>query len=153
MQGAPPTFVPLDASRVEEFIGFVAAYYAFDSIPFDAETNRRGIQELISNPSYGRAWLIEHAGRAVGHVVLTFGFDLEFGGRQATVTELFIAEGSRSRGIGRRTLEFVESVLRAEGVRTLELQVERNNTKARALYERAGFVAHDRIPLSKRVLP
>ena len=42
------------------------------------------------------------AGRsgAGGHFVLSFGFDIEFGGRQATLTELYLEERARGRGFG-----------------------------------------------------
>jgi GNAT superfamily N-acetyltransferase len=146
-----PTFVPLDPARVDSFLGFVEAYYAFDAIPFDRTAIRNAALELLAHPSLGRAWLIEHEGHPVGHVVLSFGFDLEFGGRQATITELFLAPASRSRGLGRATLHFIENVLRGHGIGALELQVERDNVEARAFYEHVGFEASARLPLSKRV--
>jgi GNAT superfamily N-acetyltransferase/catechol 2,3-dioxygenase-like lactoylglutathione lyase family enzyme len=145
-------FLRADTCHLPELGALVEAYYTFDGIAFDAEAVRRGLATLLEDPSLGGAWLIREDGDdPVGYFILTYGFDLEFGGRQATVTELYLRPASRGRGIGRATLSFIEEQLRAAGIGAYELQVERDNATARAFYAAAGFEAHDRIPLSKRV--
>jgi ribosomal protein S18 acetylase RimI-like enzyme len=147
----PLTFVRVDESQLDVLLSFVAKYYAFDGIAFDQDAIHRGARELVANPALGSAWLIGDGGRFVGHFVLTFGIDLEFGGRQATVTELYLDEDVRRLGYGTATLRFVEGMLRTMGVHALELQVEEDNAEAQAFYARNGFEAHARIPLSKRL--
>jgi ribosomal protein S18 acetylase RimI-like enzyme len=78
-------------------------------------------------------------------------FDLEFGGRQATITELYIIPEHRRLGVGRATLLFVEDTLRLLGISVFELQVERDNHAARAFYRAFGMHEHGRVPLSKRI--
>lgn len=85
----------------------------------------------------------------VGYVILTFGFDLEFGGSTATITELYIAPGYRHGGLGAKTMQRLEALCCELGIQCLELQVERGNIPAQAFYTKLGFVAHDRIPLTK----
>jgi ribosomal protein S18 acetylase RimI-like enzyme len=144
-------FVLVDESHLDVLLSLVAKYYAFDGIAFDRDAVQRGARELLANRVLGCAWLIRDGGRFVGHVVVAFGIDLEFGGRQATVTELYLDEDVRRRGYGTATLRFIEGVLRDMGVHALELQVEHDNADARAFYARNGFQAHTRIPLSKRL--
>src|SRR4030095_7978964 len=96
-----------------------------------------------------RVWIIRYGHKAVGHAILTFGFDLEFNGRQATITELFIAHKYRSRGLGGKMMNVIEGTCRQMGIGALELQVERDNVRAQSLYRKLGFRAHDRIPMSK----
>lgn len=144
-------FVLVDESHLAVLLSFVAKYHAFDGIAFDRDAVERGARELLANRLLGCAWLIRDAGRFVGHVVVAFGIDLEFGGRQATITELYLDEGVRRRGYGTATLRFVEGVLRDMGIHALELQVEQDNAEARAFYARNGFEAHARVPLSKRL--
>jgi len=48
-------------------------------------------------------------------------------------------------------MRFIEEHLREQGILACELQVERENAEARVFYERLGFEAHDRVPLSKRI--
>jgi ribosomal protein S18 acetylase RimI-like enzyme len=84
-------------------------------------------------------------------VIVCFWFDLEFGGRAAAITDLYLRREHRRQGIGRKALEFVEAFCRKAGISVVELQVEKGNAAARAFYKVNGFVAHDRIPMSKRL--
>src|SRR5512143_170312 len=84
-----------------------------------------------------------------GHATLTFGYVLEFNGRQATITELFVAPEYRSRRLGSKMISLIEGTCRQLGIGALELQVERDNVRAQSLYRKLGFRAHDRIPMSK----
>lgn len=138
-------------SDLETLVDFVKAYYRHDGIAFDADAVRRGLEELLRDRTLGGAWLVTSGGADAGYFVLTYGFDLEFGGRQATVTELYIAPDHRRKGAGLAALRFVEEVLAAEGIAAFELQVERDNAPARAFYAAFGMVEHARIPLSKAV--
>jgi diamine N-acetyltransferase len=140
-----------DASHVDTLLGFIREYYTLDGIAYDAERLRHGLLDLFAHEAYGGAWLIRRAGADVGYFVLTFGFDLELGGRQATVTEVFVRADARGSGAGRVAFAFIEAYLRELGIAAYELQVERANTAARAFYQRLGFEAHDRIPLSKHL--
>jgi N-acetylglutamate synthase-like GNAT family acetyltransferase len=82
-------------------------------------------------------------------LLLTFGYDLEFNGRQATITELFIVPEYRSRRLGSKMIKLIEATCRRLNIGALELQVERDNVRAQSLYRKLGFRAHDRIPMSK----
>ncbi|HEX4644415.1 MAG TPA: GNAT family N-acetyltransferase [Verrucomicrobiae bacterium] len=126
-------------------------YYKYDGIAFDSEIVRPALRVLLKNKSLGKAWFIQRDGRPVGYAVATFGFDHEFGGRMATVTDLYLEPRHRRKGLGRKTLEHVADFCRRAGVRGLELQAERDKTEARAFYKRCGFVATDRIPMNKRL--
>jgi len=137
-----------DARKLEKW---VRAYYKYDGIAFETETVRPALAVLLKNKSLGKAWFIQRRGKLVGYVVVTFGFDHEFGGRTATVTDLYIERRHRRKGLGRKTLGLVADFCRKAGVRGLELQAERDNTEARAFYKRCGFVATDRIPMNKRL--
>ena len=147
------TFVQGTPTDLEGLLPWIQAYYLFDGISFVEENLRRGLAVLLGDRSLGGAWLIQHQQQTVGYFVLTFGFDLEFGGRQATLTELYLEDSSRQRGLGAATLAFIEETLSTLGIQALELQVETDNVEARAFYQRAGFIAHGRIPMSKAMKP
>ena len=112
---------------------------------------REGLDLLLASPALGSAWLVCAAGRVVGYFILTWGFDLEFGGRHGWITDLFIEPEHRGQGLGGQVLDFVDELLRQEGVACVELVVERDNAEALAFYMKAGFVAADRVPLARRV--
>lgn len=132
-------------------VGMMREFYAHERMEFEEGAARAALAELLGDGRLGRVRLITAGAEVIGYLVLTFGFSLEFGGRDAFVDELFVREGWRGRGAGRRALEFAEGVCRAEGVRALHLEVDHVNTNAQALYRKAGYRDHDRHLLTKRV--
>jgi diamine N-acetyltransferase len=141
-----------DASDAELLLGLMREFYEFEHLTFDERAAREALMQLLGGgDSFGRVWLIEVEGSAAGYVVLTLGFSLEFHGRDALVDELYIREGHRGRGIGKKTLAFVEGECRSLGVRALHLEVERANLNAQAVYRKSGFKDHDRYLLTKWV--
>jgi ribosomal protein S18 acetylase RimI-like enzyme len=106
------------------------------------------LRVLLADPDLGGVWLVEDAGAAVGHAVVTFGYDLEFGGRDAYLTELWIDPAARNRGAGSAALAALDRELRARGVRALHLGVRPENPAVR-LYERAGFVRSPRLLMTR----
>jgi GNAT superfamily N-acetyltransferase len=140
--------LPDDLQRV---LPFIKSYYGFDGIPFHLGRLTTALDALLRDPSRGRVWIICVDSKDIGYVVLAFGYDLEFGGPQATLTEFYIIPAYRRRGIGMRTMQFVEDRCRELGIGALELQVQRDNIEAQAFYRRLKFEAHDRIPMSKKL--
>ena len=150
-----PGFRKASGRDLEILVGFVAEYYALDGHTFEEGRVRAALETLIRDESLGRLWVIGD-GRGpwampVGYAVLTLGFSLEYGGRDAFVDEVFIQEPYRGRGWGRRAMEFAEEEARNLGVRALHLEVTRANARARSLYESLGYQEHDR-PLLTKVL-
>jgi len=129
----------------------IAAYYAYDHIAFDEPVVRQGLTQLLADESFGRAYLLEQRGEIAGYVLFTFGFDIEFGGRLATITDFYLEPNFRRRGFGAATLGFVAEECRALGVKALELQAEEGNLPAQALYRKFGFERLSRLPMSKQL--
>ncbi|MFF6888010.1 GNAT family N-acetyltransferase [Streptomyces sp. NPDC012421] len=63
-----------------------------------------------------------------------------------TLWQLAVHPALRSCGIGTFLVEAAEQRIRNRGLRQAELGVEDGNPRARALYERLGYVAFDRQP-------
>lgn len=139
------------SKHIDSVLALIKQYYKFDGIRFGAEKIRGGLDLLLRHRSLGRVWLIRVGRHDAGYIILTFGFDLEFGGRQATITDFYIVDRFRGSKLGSKTLTFVETVCREMGVAALELQVERDNVGAQGFYRKLGFEPHDRIPLSKQL--
>ncbi len=124
-------------------------FYACEHLPFDEAVARAAVQEILNNKSFGYIYLIVPDDKIVGYIVLTFGFSLEFHGRDALADELYIREPYRGKGIGTKTLEFVQDVCRQEGIHALHLEADRGNIHAQELYRKSGFKDHDRYLLTK----
>ncbi len=137
-------FRPARDADIGLLVTMMREFYAIDAYPFDAEVARRALADLVGDPALGCVWLIEDGKAAIGYVVLTFGYSLEFHGRDAFVDELYVRADHRGRGIGTRALRLVEDTCRARGVHAVHLEVERTNVAGRELYRKLGFQDHDR---------
>jgi len=146
-----PIFVLARAADIDLVLTLMPEYYAFDHLRFDEAKARAALQQLISDDTRGRIWLIQLGGETVGYIVLAFGFSLEFHGRDAFVDEVYVREAYRRRGIGHAALRFVEAACPGLGVHALHLEVERRNTNAQALYRKLGFVDQDRYLMTRGI--
>ena len=145
---ADAAFQPVLPQDIESLFEAVRRYYAEDGLVFDEVLVWLGLERLLADPMLGRAFfLVDEKRSRAGYVVFTFGFDHEVGGPLATVTDLFVEPTHRRRGYGRAALRFVAETCRARGVCGLELQHERRNVAAGALYRSFGFQAHDRVAM------
>lgn len=120
-----------------------------DQRPLDFVRARSALEELVSNPSYGRTWLIYDGDMVVGYLVLTFGYSLEFHGRDAFIDELFIRASHRGRGWGTRAMEQAESTSKALNIRAVHLEVGHGNTRAQEFYSKMGYTNHERHLMTK----
>lgn len=111
------------------------------------------LQQLIADPGLGEAWLIEHAGEPAGYIIVTWGFSLEFHGRDAFIDELYVAPSHRGRGIGQRAIEHASNRCGARGIGALHLEVDPENERALALYRRSGFQERGYRLMSRRLSP
>jgi GNAT superfamily N-acetyltransferase len=132
-----------------DLLKFIRAYYKYEDIPFDRKGITAGLAFLLKSPSTGGAWLIMKCGKPVGYLILTFAFDLEFGGRQAILNDLYIEAPHRRIGLGTLALAQIEDFCRSSGVRAIELHVTIKNASVLEFYRGAGFKEYNRIPMSK----
>src|SRR5688572_19196528 len=92
----------------EQLFDLVREFYAYEGLDLDERRGRAALARLLADDSLGRTWLIENGAEAAGYLVLTFGYSLEFHGRDAFVDELFLREAYRGQGIGRRAIAVAE---------------------------------------------
>jgi GNAT superfamily N-acetyltransferase len=149
--GTAIRFEPARPEYIDIFITMMRALEAADpgTTPFDEPRRRIIFDQFVRDPTFGRAWLILEGEKYVGYVVLTVSFSFEYRGYDAFIDELYIAEESRGRGIGRRAMEFVENVAGELSVNAMHLEVSAANQPALELYRRAGYVDHGRHLMTK----
>src|SRR5215470_16423180 len=130
MAAMTATFTIARRADIETLLELMLEYYEFDHLPFNQQNARAALAKFVDDESLGRVWLISDEGTVVGYLVLTLGYSVEYGGRDAFIDEVYIRASHRGQGIGRRALAFGEDVCRSLGVRALHLEVERVNTRA-----------------------
>lgn len=146
-----PVFTLADVSEVELLIELMREFYVIEHLEFDEAVARPALAQILRDRRFGVIHLIRVGAEAAGYLVLTFGFSLEFGGRDALVDEIYLREDFRGRGLGKASLELAEAVCREEKISALHLEVDRANTRAQAVYRQAGFRDHDRYLLTKQL--
>ena len=144
-----PSFRRAEESDLATLLQFMREYYAFDGHAFNHERTPLALTALLRDPSLGRVWLILDDSAPIGYVVLCFGYSLEWLGRDAFSDEFFLREQYRNRGWGRKALAFVEEAASTCNVRTLHLEVVRQNEAALKVYRKWGFHEHESTFMSK----
>lgn len=146
-----PTFRDARATDLDLLLPMMEEFYQEEGIGWDRTRMPSAAARLLSDPALGRVVLMERDHQASGYAVLTWGYDLEFGGRDAFLTEIFVRPGLRGGGWGRRLLEEVETIARGAGAGAIHLEVRPDNASAIGLYRDAGFATTGRTFLSKRL--
>lgn len=149
----PVTLEPARPADLELLLGFMRDYYVLDHLAFDRQRAARALSRLMDDPSAGFVWLIHAEADVIGYLVLTLGYSLEYHGRDAFIDELFLDAPFRGRGYGKQVMALVEDQARRLNVQAIHLEVERDNTRAQALYRTAGYGEHDRFLMTKRLHP
>jgi GNAT superfamily N-acetyltransferase len=143
------TLRPAQQGDLDALLALQRTYYVEDGYSFVESEAREALATLLSDPELGRVWLIETDTGAVGYLVVTLGYSLEYRGRDAFVDELFVLSSQRGRGLGTTALTVAEEACRELGVRALHLEVERDRVAAQATYRRWGFSDHRRYLMTK----
>ncbi len=141
------SFRPCGPKDHAVLLKLVAEYYRYDKIPFKRESLSKGVDALLRNVSQGKVWLIENHRKPVGYAILTYSFDLEYGGVEGMLTDLYVIKKFRNRGIGSMALYEIEDYCRERGIRQIEVQIQNHNRDAEKFYREAGFQ-----PLKRKVL-
>ena len=130
-----------------DLMPLVRAMHEHEGLPTQAWTER-ALRELLADPRQG--FVLVAGGQApVGYAVVGYGFSLEFAGRDAFVDELFVAPGSRAKGLGKILLAEIERLSALDGVKALHLEVDHANEHARRLYAANGYQGHPRHLMTK----
>ena len=96
------------------------------------------LEPLLGNPAIGDVWLLESDG-PIGYLVITWGWGIESGGKEALIDELFVAPESRNQGLATAMLQAALDRAASLGTKAVFLETELENPKSRDLYKRLGF--------------
>ena len=128
-----------------DFLALTQAFYRHEAFDFAPESSRRMVRHLLANPQVGAVFLARRAdGRAVGYMVLTHCYSLEFGGPFVLLDEIFVLPEARGAGLGKRLIGAASDFCRERGVGYLRLEVQKKNVRAVDVYRTHGFRTEDR---------
>lgn len=106
--------------------------------PIPRSYMERTFDEMMRSDVYVDGYLMEtDDGAPMGYVLIAKTFSQEPGGLAVWVEELSVLPEYRGQGAGTQALEWVKK--RYPNCKRIRLEVELENTRAIALYERLGF--------------
>lgn len=136
---------------IDAILTMMEDFNAIEAIAFDRALFAPRLRALVATPSLGGVLVFSVDGAVAGYAVVTFGYDLEYGGRDAFLTELYVVAARRRHGVGRDGLAAAEAFAQKSGAHALHLLVRHDNAAARALYDRSGYEAEPRVVMTKRL--
>ncbi|MDQ6660476.1 MAG: GNAT family N-acetyltransferase [Chloroflexota bacterium] len=139
-------------SDIDVLMEAMRQFYAIDDYPFDEQTARVTLEKIVDDSSLGRVWLFQKEDEAIGYLVVTFGYSLEYLGRDAFIDEVFVKAAQRNQGVGTKAIQFALEACPALGIHALHLEVERTNVAGQKLYRKFGFEDHDRYLMTKKLI-
>jgi ribosomal protein S18 acetylase RimI-like enzyme len=126
-------------------------FNAIEGIPWDPAAGRAALDTLLANAALGFITVAYDGAALAAYCVITYGYDLEFRGRDAWVTEVWVAPDRRGSGLGKQLLAAALAAARADHVLAIHLQVRPENDRARRLYEGLGFTTSKRLILTRKL--
>lgn len=144
-------FKPLTIADIETIVTMMQEFYAIDNYPIDIVVSKALFEEFIKHENLGKSWLIVSDNELIGYIILTFVFSFEYQGKIAFLDELYLTEKVRGKGIGGKTLEFIQSESHKLSLKLIYLEVEKHNEKAQKLYLTQGFELHNRKLMKYRI--
>jgi GNAT superfamily N-acetyltransferase len=132
---------PADLPRLVELVG---QYWQFEAIRgLDAAELSALLQRVLSQSNLGAIWVAAVGDQLVGYLLAVYVFSLEQQGLMAEIDEFFVAPAARAVGVGAALLAAAEAGLAQRGCVCLQLQLGKENSRARAFYRRRGYGERD----------
>lgn len=138
-----------DTNDIPLLIGMIKSFYEEDHHDYQEKKIQKALQEFIGKKEHGIIYLIEYENKVVGYFILTFGWSLEYFGRDLFIDEIFIKEPFRGRGFGKKSFDFIEQYVKDNNIKAIHLEVNKYNM-ARKLYESKGYQSRNSDLMSKR---
>ena len=124
----------------------VSEFCVTDQHTFDPDRVTRALVPLLEDDAHGVVYLADNE---QGYVVITWGYSLESGGREALIDEIYLRR--RGEGRGGKVMDALFVEMAAQGVVKMFLETETHNHRARRFYARQGFDEDDSIWMSRQI--
>jgi GNAT superfamily N-acetyltransferase len=109
MKQLPDIIRKASLDDVQQLVVLMAEFYAEGAYPLNRPHAAEAFATLLADKRLGHVWFIQADSQAVGHVVVTFCFSMEYGGLVAFVDDLFVQRAFRRAGLGTAALTEVRA--------------------------------------------
>ena len=126
------------ANDRDDFISMGREFYSSEAVlhDIDPSCHENAFDELMRSDVYLGCYFFEHDGKIAGYALLNKTFSREVGGMVVWVEELYLRPQYRCMGFGSKFFDWLEANIPAVRYR---LEIEPDNARAQALYERRGY--------------
>ena len=125
-------------TQLEELVPLLSAYREFYEQKADADSERKYLEERMSNNECA-VFLAREEGQAAGFVLLYPTFDSVMLSPIWVLHDLFVSQDQRKKGVGRSLMTTAHDYCRQQGARRVDLSTALTNTVAQPLYESMGY--------------
>ena len=148
---SPITVRPATTRDVPALLPLMAAFNAHEGIAHRPRRLERALRALLRDQKLGVVLIAWDSSRRapLGYAVLSYGYDLEFAGPDAFVTELYVDPAHRRRGLAESLLRALVRRMQRQRVTALHLVVRPTNRRARQLYAKVGFALVPRVMMTR----
>ena len=130
-------------------IPLIREFCEIDQHPFELERIQGAIEPLLADDTHGQIWLVVTSDPPEdpdGYGVITWGYSLESGGRDALLDELYVRR--RGAGVVTAALPAMIDAARTAGASRVFLETEAHNTRVRSFYAHLGFRTEESVWMS-----
>jgi len=127
--------------------GLSAEFNKVDGHAHDDARVRAALTRLLQDDDLGIVYIFGDPPN--GYAVVTWGYSIESGGRDALLDEIYVR--TQGQGLGGASFEEILADLRQRGLTRMFLETERPNSKVRTFYTRHGFKEDDSIWMSREL--
>lgn len=113
----------------------------------DAETQRRGLQLILEQPSRGRIFVLRNDHKVIGMVNLLFTISTAEGGFVILMEDVIIRREHRGQGYGTRMVEHVKEFAAKKDFKRITLLTDRVSDESQRFFSRNGFVHSEMVPM------
>jgi ribosomal protein S18 acetylase RimI-like enzyme len=110
-------------------------------VEISAAALTQAVRGVLEDSNRGFFLVLELDGQCIGVAYVSFVWALEHGGRSAWLEELYVSPEHREGGLGTMLLRAVLAECESCRCAAVDLEIDADHERVRALYERHGFTA------------
>lgn len=136
-----------------EFMALVRReHHYWDNLKFPSEDEMREVfYQAISSPNDIKVFIIEEDNSVIGYVNTWCVYSVWTMGKSLIIDDLYISKEFRNNGYGKRVMNYLIDYSLSNGFKRMQLNTEKDNITAQALYKKLGFDGEDMIFFMKKI--
>jgi N-acetylglutamate synthase-like GNAT family acetyltransferase len=115
----------------------------------DRDTQERGLQLVLEQPSRGRIFVVRNKDRIFGMVNLLFTISTARGGFVILMEDVVIHPQHRGQGYGSMLLKYVIDFAKQKQFKRITLLTDRISAESQAFFQKNGFDYSNMIPMRR----